>query len=66
VKADAEIRLETKLAVTAEWPESLEVCVVADGRHFELHCYKWKLNLLQIYYLARKVDILFHFPSRSQ
>jgi hypothetical protein len=40
VKAAAEIPLETKRAVTANWPEHLKACVEAEGGHFELHCYK--------------------------
>jgi len=42
VKAPAEISLETERAATAEWSESLKICVEAEGGHFEWHYYKWK------------------------
>ena len=35
VKAPAEISLETERAATAEWSESLKICVEAEGGHFE-------------------------------
>jgi hypothetical protein len=67
MKAEAEIPLETVRATIAEWPENLKACVEAEGGHFEWHYYKQKLKkLLLINYLAQKVDVLFHFPSRSQ
>ena len=40
VKAAAEIPLETVGAAIAEWPESLNACVEAEGGHFEGHYYK--------------------------
>ena len=62
LKAAAEIPLEMERVVTAEWPEHLKACVKAQGGHFEWHYYKWNLKLLQINYLARKVDVLFNSP----
>ena len=57
VKAVAEIPLETVHAAMAEWLERLKACVKAEDDHFEWHYYKWKIKLLQINYLARKVDV---------
>ena len=65
LKAAAEIPLEMECEATAEWPEHLKACIKAEGGHFEWHCYKLNLKLLQINYLARKVDVLFNSPSRS-
>jgi hypothetical protein len=66
VKAVAEIPLETVRATIAEWPESLKVCVEAEGSLLSGIIINKNLKLLLINYLARKVDVLSHFPSRSQ
>jgi hypothetical protein len=66
VKATAEIPLETVSAVLAEWTEGLKACVGAEGGHFECHYCKQILKLLLKNALGRKVDVLFHLPSRSQ
>jgi len=42
VKTAAEIPVETLRAAIAQWPESLEACVEAEGGHFEWHYYKYK------------------------
>ena len=66
VKAAAEIPLETVRAARAEWPEGLKVCVGAEGGLLSDIIINKILKLLLMNYLARKVDVLFHFPSRSQ
>jgi hypothetical protein len=65
MKAVAEIPLETVCAATAEWPVHLKACVRAEGAILSDIIYK-NLKLLLINYLSWKVDVLFHFPSRSQ
>ena len=49
---------------TAEWPERLKACVEAQGGHLSDIITNENLKLLQINYLAQKVDGLFNFPSR--
>ena len=66
VKAAAEISLETVRTAIAEWPQCLKACVGAEGGHLSDIIINKNLKLLLINYLARKVDVLFHFPSRSQ
>jgi hypothetical protein len=65
-KVAAEIPLETVRAAIVEWPEGLKACVEAESGHFKWRIINKNLKLLAINYLARKVDVLFHFPSRSQ
>jgi len=65
LKAAGEIPLETVRTAIAEWPERLKACVDAEGGHFEWHYYKYKLKIIANN-LAQHVDILYHFPSRSQ
>jgi hypothetical protein len=62
MKAAAEIPLETVRAAITEWPEHLE----AEGGHLSGININKNLKLLLTNYLARKVDVLFHFPSVSQ
>jgi hypothetical protein len=66
VKAVAEIPLETVHAAIAEWLESLEVCVKAEGGLLSGIIINKNLKLLLINYLAQKVDVLSNFPSMSQ
>jgi hypothetical protein len=66
VKAAAEFPLETVRAAIAEWPERLKACVEAEGGHFVSGIIiNRNLKLLLINYLARRVNVLFEFPSRS-
>ena len=53
-------------AMIAEWPECLKACVEAESGHLSDIIINKNLKLLVINYLARKTDVLFHFPSRSQ
>jgi len=68
MKVAAEIYLETVCAAIAEWLECPKVCIEAEEAILsDITCIINKNSkLLQINYLAQKVDILFHFPSRSQ
>jgi hypothetical protein len=66
VKAAAEILLVTVRAATAEQPERLKVCLRQSAAILSDIIIKKNLKLLLINYFARKVDFLFHFPSRSQ
>jgi len=65
VKAAADIPMETVRAAI-EWPERLKACFEAEGTVLSDIIISKNLKLLLINYLARKVDVLFHFPSRSQ
>ena len=65
VKAAAEIPKEAAHAAIAEWPERPKACVEAEGGHLSDIIINKDLKLLLINYLVRKVDALFHFPSRS-
>jgi len=66
VKAAAEIPRETMHTTIPKWPERLKACVEAEGGHLSGIIINKNLKLLLINYMARKVDVLFHFPSRSQ
>jgi len=66
VKAATEIPLEKVRAAIAEWPELLKACVGTEDPILSAIIINKNLKLLQINYFARKVDVLFHFPSRSQ
>ena len=65
MKAAAEIPQETAHAATAEWLERLKACVKDRAAILSDIIINEKLKLLQINYLARKVDVLFNFPSRA-
>ena len=58
--------LETVRAAIAQWPERVKVCVEAEGGHFSGIITNKNLKLLLIDSFSRKVDVLFHFPSRPQ
>ena len=67
-EAAAEIPLETVCAAIAEWPERLKARLASRQRAAILSdiIVNKNLKLLLMNCLARKVDVLFHFPSRSQ
>ena len=65
MKAAARIPLETERAATAEWPGHLRLASRHRAAILSDIITNENLKLLQINYLARKVDVLFNFPSRS-
>jgi hypothetical protein len=65
-KAAAEIPLETVRAAIAEKLECLKACVEQRAAILSGIIINKNLKLLLINYLVQKVDVLFHFPSRSQ
>ena len=66
VKTAAEIPMETVQAVIAEWPKCQRLALGQRVAILSAIIINKNLNLLLINYLAQKVDVLFHFPSRSQ
>jgi len=66
MKAAVEILLETVRAAIAEWLERLKACIEAEGSHLSGIIINKNLKLLLVNCLARKVDVLCNFPSRSQ
>ena len=66
VKAVAEIPLETVRSEIAKWPELLKLASRQRAVILSGIIINKILKLLLINYLARKVAVLFHFPSGSQ
>ena len=66
VKAVAEIPLETVRSEIAKWPELLKLASRQRAVILSGIIINKILKLLLINYLAQKVAVLFHFPSRLQ
>jgi hypothetical protein len=66
VKAVAEIPVETVCAPIEEWPSVSRFVWRQRASILSGIIINKNLKILLINYLARKVDVLFHFPSRSQ
>ena len=66
MKAAAEIPLEMVRAATVEWPCVSRLAWRQRAGILSGIIINKNLKILLINYLARKVDVLFNFPSRSQ
>jgi len=60
-----EAPLETERVATAEWPSVSRLALRHRAAIMSDIIINENPKLLQINYLARKVDVLFNFPSRS-